>query len=123
LHRAIGSGQLPRRLGDLEIVEAGPQRVLLGGTLASRPAFGFLLALGTGDWWMAARLAARPPRFGVADPLLHRDLGYYVGELPWLEHLHGLLLLASVSATLLVGLLYPGMGSLRFRRWPPHASA
>src|SRR5207237_241796 len=96
VYRAIGSVQLPRRLGDLEIVEAVPQRVLLGGTLASGLAFGFLLALGTGDWWMAARLAARPPRFGIADPLLHRDLGYYVGQLPWLERLHGLLLLASL---------------------------
>src|SRR5256886_13785751 len=72
---------------------------------------------------MAARLAARPPRFGIADPLLHRDLGYYVGQLPWLERLHGLLLLASVTATLLVALLYLGMGSLRFRRWLPQASA
>ena len=123
VYRAIGSVQLPRRLGDLEIVEAVPQQVLLGGTLASGLAFGFLLALGTGDWWMAARLAARPPRFGVADPLLHRDLGYYVGQLPWLERLHGLLLLASVTATLLVALLYLGMGSLRFRRWLPQASA
>src|SRR5439155_1623346 len=35
VYRAIGSVQLPRRLGDLEIVEAVPQRVLLGGTLAS----------------------------------------------------------------------------------------
>ena len=123
VYRAIGSVQLPRRLGDLEIVEAVPQRVLLGGTLASGLAFGFLLALGTGDWWMAARLAARPPRFGIADPLLHRDLGYYVGQLPWLERLHGLLLLASVTATILVALLYLGMGSLRFRRWLPQASA
>ena len=123
VYRAIGSVQLPRRLGDLEIVEAVPQRVLLGGTLASGLAFGFLLALGTGDWWMAARLAARPPRFGVVDPLLHRDLGFYVGRLPWLERMHGLLLLAGVTGTLLVALLYLGMGSLRFRRWLPQASA
>ena len=33
VYRAIGSVQLPRRLGDLEIVEAVPRRVLLGGTL------------------------------------------------------------------------------------------
>ena len=123
VYRAIGSVQLPRRLGDLEIVEAVPQRVLLGGTLASGLVFGFLLALGTGDWSMAARLAARPPRFGVADPLLHRDVGFYVGELPWLERLHGLVLLASVTGTILVALLYVGMGSLRFRRWLPQASA
>src|SRR3989454_12331688 len=111
VYRAIGSVQLPRRLGDLEIVEAVPQRVLLGGTITSGLVFGFLLALGTGDWWMAARLAAHPPRFGVVDPLLHRDLGFYVGRLPWLERMHGLLLLAGVTGTLLVALLYLGMGS------------
>src|SRR2546425_703789 len=118
-----GSVQLPRRLGDLEIVEAVPQRVLLGGTITSGLVFGFLLALGTGDWWMAARLAAHPPRFGIADPLLHRDLGYYVGQLPWLARVQGLLLLASVTGTVLVALLYFGMGSLRFRHWSPQASA
>src|SRR5207247_1558989 len=51
VYRAIGSVQLPRRLGDLEIVEAVPQRVLLGGTLLAGAAFGLVLALGTGDWW------------------------------------------------------------------------
>src|SRR2546430_12420278 len=51
---------LSRRLGDLEIVEAVPQRVLLAGTIASGMVFGFLLTLGTGDWWMAAALASRP---------------------------------------------------------------
>src|SRR5207249_10565349 len=83
VYRAIGSVQLPRRLGDLEIVEAVPQRVLLGGTLLAGAAFGLVLALGTGDWWLQATLAARPPRFGIADPVLHRDLGYYVAQLPW----------------------------------------
>src|SRR2546426_7207173 len=73
VYRAIGSVQLPRRLGDLEIVEAVPQRVLLGGTITTGLVFGLLLALGTGDWWMAARLAAHAPRFGVADPLLQRS--------------------------------------------------
>src|SRR5439155_537220 len=123
VYRAIGSVQLPRRLGDLEIVEAVPQRVLLGGTLTTGLVFGFLLALGTGDWWMAARPASHAPRFGVADPLLQRDLGFYVGQLPWLERMQGLFLRASVTGTILVALLYLGMGSLRFRRWLPQTSA
>jgi hypothetical protein len=122
VYRAIGSVQLPRRLGDLEIVEAVPQRVLLAGTITSGLVFGVVLALGTGDWWMSAWLAARPPHFGVADLLLHRDLGYYVGRLPWLERVQALLLLAAVTGTVLVALLYVGMGSLHFRRWRPQAS-
>src|SRR5207249_10771434 len=46
VYRAIGSVQLPRRLGDLEIVEAVPQRLLLAGTVACGLVYGVLLTLG-----------------------------------------------------------------------------
>src|SRR2546422_5636188 len=39
--------QLSRRLGDLEIVEAVPQPLLLAGTIACGLVVGFLLTLGT----------------------------------------------------------------------------
>jgi len=123
VYRSIGSMQLSRRLGDLEIVEAVPQPLLLAGTIACGLVFGFLLTLGTGDWWMAAALASRPPTFGVTDPVLQRDLGYYLGRLPWTERLRELALVAVCSATVVVALLYVGIGSLRFRRWLPYANA
>ncbi len=123
VYRSIGSMQLSRRLGDLEIVEAVPQPILLAGTVASGLVFGFLLALGTGDWWMSAAIAAHGVGFGVTDPLLHRDVGYYLGTLPWSERLRGLALAAVSSTTVVVGLLYAGIGSLRFRRWLPSANA
>ncbi len=123
VYRAIGSVQLPRRLGDLEIVEAVPQRLLLAGTIAAGLVYGFVLALGTGDWWMAAAIASRAPTFGVTDPLLQRDVGYYLAQLPWAERLRSFALVATVSATAIVALLYLGIGSLRFRRWLPYASA
>src|SRR2546426_271416 len=109
VYRAIGSVQLPRRLGDLEIVEAVPQRVLLGGTLLAGAAFGLVLALGTGDWWLQATLAARPPRFGVADPVLHRDLGYYVAQLPWAPTSQAYALPATSAATVVVASLVWGL--------------
>ena len=123
VYRSIGSMQLSRRLGDLEIVEAVPQPVLLAGTVASGLVFGLLLALGTGDWWMSAVIAAHGVAFGVADPLLHRDVGYYLGTLPWSERLRSLTLAGVSSATFIVGVLYAGIGSLRFRRWLPSANA
>src|SRR5207247_1486230 len=122
-YRHSGPMQLSRRLGDLEIVEAVPQPLLLAGTIACGLAFGFLLSLGTGDWWMAAALASRPPTFGVTDPVLHQDLGYYLGQLPWTERLRELALVAVGSASVVVALLYVGIGSLRFRRWLPYANA
>jgi len=123
VYRSIGSMQLSRRLGDLEIVEAVPQRLLLAGTIASGLVFGFLLTLGTGDWWIPAALASRTVRFGVADPVLHRDVGYYLARLPWSERLWDFALVAVCSATVVVALLYVGIGSLRFRRWLPYANA
>jgi len=123
VYRSIGSMQLSRRLGDLEIVEAVPQRLLLAGTIACGLVFGFLLTLGTGDWWMPAALASRPPTFGITDPVLQRDLGYYLGQLPWTERLRELALAAVCAATVVVALLYVGIGSLRFRRRLPYANA
>ena len=123
VYRSIGSMQLSRRLGDLEIVEAVPQPLLLAGTIACGVVFGFLLTLGTGDWWMPAALASRPPTFGITDPVLQQDLGYYLGRLPWTERLRELALVAVCSAAVVVALLYVGIGSLRFRRWLPYANA
>src|SRR5207247_1663797 len=123
VYRSIGSMQLSRRLGDLEIGEAAPHPLLLAGTIACGLVFGFLLTPGTGDWWMAAALASRPPIFGVTDPVLQRDLGYYLGRLPWSERLRELALVGVCSATVVVALLYVGIGSLRFRRWLPYANA
>ncbi|OLC08872.1 MAG: hypothetical protein AUH42_00370, partial [Gemmatimonadetes bacterium 13_1_40CM_70_11] len=122
VYRTIGSVQLPRRLGDLEIVEAVPQRVLLVATVGSGLVYGLLLALGTRDWWLEAVLASRPPHFGVVEPILQRDLGYYVGELPWAVTCQSFALLATATATIVVGLLYVGIGSLRWSGWRPVTS-
>ncbi|HEX4574281.1 MAG TPA: UPF0182 family protein [Gemmatimonadales bacterium] len=123
VYRTIDSVQLPRRLGDLEIVEAVPPRLLLAATVASGLVYGGLLALSTRGAWLVAASAARAPSFGVADPVLHRDLGYYLTQLPWAERLRAFAQRAAASATVVVALLYLRIGSLRFRRWMPSASA
>lgn len=127
VYRAIGSVQMPRRLGDLEIVEAVPQRVLLAVTVASGLIFGVVMTWGTGDWWLDALLAGSPPRFGVTDPVLHRDLGYYAAALPWAVGLQNRALAATGSVTAVVALLYTGIGSLRWAGGriaaSPHAQA
>lgn len=113
VYRAIGSVQMPRRLGDLEIVETVPRTVLIATTIASGVVFGLVLTWGTGDWWLAAALAGAQPMFGVADPVLHHDAGYYVGALPWAATVQDHVLVAVLALTTTVALLYYGMGSLR----------
>ena len=116
VYLAIGSVQLPRRLGDLEIVEAVSRRVLLAGTVASGLVFGLVLTWGTGDWWLAALLAGDPPRVGAVDPVLQRDLGYYLSSLRWNAALQDHLLTAVATVTAVVTLLYVGIGVVRWRR-------
>jgi hypothetical protein len=122
VYRAIGSVQMPRRLGDLEIVEAVPQRVLFAITLALGIVLGVLLSLGTGDWWRQAVLAATPPHFGVLDEALRRDAGYYVGVLPWRSTLQNRALVLAEGVAGAVVLLYAGIGSLRIQRGRVRAS-
>ena len=122
VYRTIGSVQMPRRLGNIEIIEAVPQRLLLAITLVSGIVLGIGLAWGTGDWWLYATLSTAPPHFGITDPVLHNDLGYYLGELPWAEARQGYALLAALTATAVAGLLYAGIGSLRFQRGRPVTS-
>jgi len=116
VYRAIGSVQMPRRLGDLEIVEAVPQRLLLLGTILTGLAYGVGISWGTGGYWLTAVLASSAPRFGVLDPVLQRDLGYYAGELPWQSLQQGYATLAVALILALVAFLYVGMGSLRVQQ-------
>ena len=122
VYRAIGSVQMPRRLGDLEIVEAVPQHTLLAATVVLGVILGILLSLGTGDWWRHAVLASSPMRFGVTEAALHHDVGYYLGVLPWLAALQNRALVLAVTGLSVVALLYAVIGSLRVRRGRIRAS-
>lgn len=122
VYRAIGSVQMPRRLGDLEIVEAVHHRVLFGITVALGVVTGALLSLGTGDWWRHALLASTPPVIGVTDEVLGRDAGYYIGVVPWRAALQNRALILTAGVLGLVALLYGLIGSLRLRRGRIRAS-
>jgi uncharacterized protein len=114
VYRAIGSVQVPRRLGDLEIVEAVSHRLLLAGTILAGLVIAVILTLGTGDWWLMGALARAGVTFGVTDHVLHRDLGYYVASLPLEMGLQEAVLVAVAALLATCTLLYYGIGSIRF---------
>jgi hypothetical protein len=122
VYRAIGSVQMPRRLGDLEIVEAVHHRVLFGITVVLGVVTGALLSLGTGEWWRHALLASSPPVIGVADEVLGRDAGYYIGVLPWRAALQNRAMILTSGVLGLVALLYGLIGSVSIRRGRIRAS-
>ncbi|MGH7752414.1 MAG: UPF0182 family protein, partial [Gemmatimonadales bacterium] len=113
VYRAIGAVQVPRRLGDLEIVEAVSHRLLLAGTIVAGLVIAALLTAGTGDWWLMGALARAGVTFGVTDPILHRDLGYYVATLPLALGLQEAALVAAAALLAICVLLYYGIGSIR----------
>ena len=73
-----------------------------------------LYAAGEWDVWMAWRNAVP---FGQADPLLGRDVAFYVFTLPFLEFVRSLLQLAIVMAAVTCGALYfcPAVSCRRFQ--------
>ncbi len=112
VYRSIGSVQLPRRLGDLEIAEAVPPRTLRIIALAAAAllAGAVTWAFADLDRYVALYRAAVP--FGLADPVLHRDASFYLARLPLLELLHLLATVAVALAGIITVSLYAVTGSL-----------
>jgi uncharacterized membrane protein (UPF0182 family) len=114
VYRSIGSVHVPRRLGNLEILEAVPRRYLLMAAVA----IGLLLAIafshGADGWWYVRALAGYRVSLGASDPVLGRDLGYYLYQLPWSRTVHSFITLLSGVMLAVIGLLYTAVGAVRW---------
>ena len=111
--RAIGSIQLPRRLGGIEIREAVPREAHIPVVLALSILAG--VAFGGVPPHAVARIALawHGLRFKIPDPVLGRDAGLYVAQLPvWLGGLAFTrrLIWGAISV---VSLIYLALGALR----------
>lgn len=115
VYRQIGSVQVPRRVGNLEIVESIPRRFLLLGAVGIGLILAFALSRGAGDWWALRALMEAPHELGARDPVLGRDVGYYLFRLPWQRALHGYCLLVVGVVLLLLILLYGAVGAIRWQ--------
>ncbi len=122
LRRSIVSLVLPRRLGNLEIGEAIPARVLLFGVLAVSAVLALLLSSPTGDWTTFA-LARTADRIGEMDPYLDRDLAFAMTWLPFELDLYAWAGRVMVAITLLIVALYALTPSLRIRTRGIYVSA
>ncbi len=125
VYASIGAVHLPRRLGNLEIDEAVPSRILRAIAVATAA----LLAVATAytfsdlDQYVALARAAAP--YGLSEPVLGQDAAFYLAVLPLIEVLHLLATVLVMLASLLVIGLYAITGSLavsrRRVRITPHA--
>ena len=117
LARRIAPQAPVRQLGGIEMPDASR---LIGVALA---VVAVLLALGSGAaWsgnWETILLFINGDEWGVIDPTLGRDIGFYVFDLPFLRFL-----LSWASTTLIVvGLLTLGTYAARALRWQFHLTA
>jgi uncharacterized membrane protein (UPF0182 family) len=116
VYRSIGSVHVPRRLGNLEILEVVPQRYLL----VAAAVLGALLALafshGAASWWHPRMLAGHAAPLGVTDPVLGKDVGHYLFRLPWQRTVHTFVTLLSGTMLGVTSVLYAAVGAIRWTR-------
>ncbi len=113
-YRSIGSVHVPRRVGNIEIVEAVPRRYLLLGAAALGLIIAGLTSYNSGEWWQARALLEGVAATGLADPILGRDASYYLVELPWQRTLHGFALRLAGTMTIVCTLLYMAVGAVQW---------
>ncbi len=122
--RQLGPVHLRRRYGNLEIAERVPRGYLMAGIVVTALLAGWWLsgvAFG-GDGALALAAWLRQVPWGARDPLLERDLGFYVFSLPAYFALSDFLLITVIWSALLAALGYVLVGSIRWRDNKLHVS-
>jgi uncharacterized membrane protein (UPF0182 family) len=114
VYRAVGTVQVRRNVANLEFREALTPRALLTVVVVSGVLLGLLVGVGVSGWWRDVTLAWQGVSYGISDPLLRRDLGVYVAQLPIWRAAHSFLLLLVLLALTGVAALYMLVGAVRW---------
>ena len=114
VYRAVGTVQVRRNVANLEFREALTPRALLTVVVVTGVLFGLLVGVGASRWWRDVALAWQGVTYGINDPLLGRDLGIYVAQLPVWRAAHGFLVLLILLALSGVVALYMLVGAIRW---------
>ena len=112
---SLGGIQIRRRFGDLEIAEQVPRGVLVAGATVASVLVGFWFAASIPDTaGTGALLLFHGPSWGVADPILGLDLGFYLFRLPAVSAAVTFALVLSFFLLALCMAAYAATGSLRW---------
>ena len=124
---SIGAVHLPRRVGNLEIAEAVPRGVLRGSAGGVAVLLGAATVLALGDIGDLVTLYRGAAPLGLPEPVLGRDVSFYLAKLPLIETLDLAAAIAVAAALLPSAGLYALTGSLVVRlrgaSATPHARA
>ncbi len=127
VYRSIGAVHLPRRVGNLEIAEAVPRRILRWIALALAVLLGVVTAATFTDLPTLVSLYRSAVPLGIREPVLGRDAAFYLARLPLLETLHLAALALVLFGGFVTAALYAMTGSItlsgRRLRMTPQARA
>lgn len=115
VHHAIGSIQVHRRLANLEIREAVNMRLLVWLNVGGGLLVGWLAGRGLGDWAPMIVLGWHGRIFGEVDPIMGKDLGFYLAQLPLWVSSYAFLLQLVLLALGGVTALYSVIGAIRWQ--------
>jgi uncharacterized protein len=115
VRRSVVAIILPRRLGNLEIGEEVPARLVSRATVVAALLVALIAALPATAWERFALARAGGP-FGESDPYVLADLGVWVFWFPFERAMHAWLSAVLGLLTVLVAALYAATPSLRWRR-------
>ena len=125
VYASIGAVHLPRRVGDLEIAEAVPQRTLRWIALGLALLLGVVTAVTFADVPDLVTLARHAPPLSFREPIFGRDASFYLATLPLLETLHLIGLALVLFGIFVASALYALTGSItwaaRRLKMTPHA--
>ncbi len=113
VYRSIGSVTVPRRLGNIEIVEAVPRQYLLVGFTVLGIGLALAMSFQSGEWWQIRALASGGAIVGLSDPIFQRDASYYLFSLPRTRTLHSYATLLAAAMLGVVLILYAAVGAVR----------
>jgi uncharacterized protein len=114
VYRAVGTVQVRRNVANLEFREALTPRALLTIVVTTGVLLGLLVGAGASRWWRDLALSWQGVTYGISDPLLGRDLGVYVAQLPMWRTAHSFFILLVLLALTGVAVLYMLVGAIRW---------
>lgn len=111
--RVVATVQVERQEGPTRILEPIPTRLLLIGGAGLGILLGIITGAGAREWRTPVALAWQGVSYGINDPLLGRDLGVLVAQLPLWEVAHRFALMLVLLGLLLATVLYAAIGAIK----------
>lgn len=111
--RVIATVQVERQDGPTRILEPIATRLLLIGGAGLGILLGIVTGAGAREWRAPVALAWQGVSYGINDPLLGRDLGVLVAQLPLWQVAHRFALMLVLLGLLLATVLYAAIGAIK----------